>query len=182
VLELKVTKANDRRLLDLMDNKHYTTKGRRAWFVGRSICYAILYDSVYYGHILGGSATLHLPGRNEYLGVTKDQLNSVVNNIFYHVEKVQGRYPRRNFTTHVVLEWEKAIKEDWFAKYGDAVVGFETLVEPPRTGELYRRAQWELVGTTKGRTAKRIPGTGEKWGGIRVWQAGTQKLVLCKCA
>lgn len=163
-----------------MDNEHYTTKGRRSWFVGRKICYAIIYDEIYYGHILGGSATLHLPGRNEFLGVDQSKLKSVINNIFYHVEKVQGRYPMRNFTTKVVLEWERLVAKDWETKYNNRVIGFETLVEPPRTGELYRRAGWVRVGTTKGKTARRIPGKGENWGGKRVWEDGIPKHVLCK--
>ncbi len=52
-------------------------------FVGRSICYAIYYDKIYYGHIVGGSATRFLPGRNEYLNITIKDLNKVVNNIFF---------------------------------------------------------------------------------------------------
>lgn len=182
MLELVVTKANDRRLLYLMDHKHYTTKGKRSWFVGRKLCYAIMYSGVYYGHILGGSASLHLPNRNEYLGIDQSQLNSVINNIFYHVEKVEGRYPLRNFTTRVVLEWERHVAEDWETKYGDKAVGFESLVEPPRTGELYRRAGWSMVGITKGKTLRRVPDPErtEKWSGKREWGDGTQKLVFCK--
>jgi len=182
MINLVMTKANDRRLLYLMDNKHYTTQGKRSWFVGRKIAYAILYDGTYYGHILGGSATLHLPNRNEFLGIDQSQLNSVVNNIFYHVEKVQGKYPMRNFTSRVVEEWERLIRVDWETKYNDVVLGFETLVEPPRDGELYRRAGWAWIGTTRGRTATRIPDPDhtENWSGKRIWSDGTQKLVFCK--
>ena len=57
---LKITSKKDKDLQSLM-LRHYTKpKG----FVGRSICYAIYYNNTYYGHILGGSSTLYLKGRN----------------------------------------------------------------------------------------------------------------------
>ena len=72
---------------------------------------------------------------------------------------------------------------DWESKYGDKVIGFETLVELPRTGELYLRAGWSEVGITKGYTCKRVAGKGtDSWSGKRVWD--TKKLrpkrVFCK--
>ena len=158
-------------------------------FVGRNIAHAILYNGVYYGHILGGSATLHLPGRDEFFDITLfsskgetkeekvqrrrqriDDLNHIVNNIFYHIRKVDGKYPKRNFTTFVIKGWVEQMKIDWLAKYSDEVVGFESLVELPRSGELYRRAGWSEVGETKGYTCKREAGKGsDEWSGRRVW-------------
>ena len=35
-------------------------------FVGRSICYKIMYLGEYYGNIVAGSATKHLPNRNQF--------------------------------------------------------------------------------------------------------------------
>jgi len=159
--------------------KHYSKpKG----FVGRNICYAILYNDIYYGHIVGGSATRFLPGRNEYLNITVKQLNNVINNIFYNISKVNKKYPKRNFTTFVVREFVKKIKEDWQEKYGDKVIGFETLVEKPRTGELYLKAGWVKVGETKGFSCKRVGGKGtDSWTGKRVWDTKNlkPKLVFC---
>ena len=126
MLTLEITKRTDERLLELMKIHYSQPKG----FVGRSICYAVLYDAVYYGHIVAGSATRFLPGRDEYLGT---ELNSIVNNIFFHVHKVNNRYPRRNFTTYVVQQWRERVVIDWKNKYGNEVIGFETLVELPGT-------------------------------------------------
>jgi hypothetical protein len=153
-------------------------------FVGRNMCYAVFYGNVYYGHIVAGSATRFLPNRNEYLGITIEQLNNVVNNIFFNISPVDGKYPTRNFTSSVVKAWVKQVKNDWETRYGDRVLGFETLVEKPRTGELYLRAGWEIVGETKGYTCKRVAGKGtDDWTGRRVWNTNPSelrpKIVLC---
>ena len=152
-------------------------------FVGRNICYAVLVDDIYYGSIVGGSATLHLPNRNDYFGVDKSCLTNIVNNLFYHIEKQNGRYPLRNFASLVIKEWRFRIVRDWEQKYGDKVFGFESLVELPRTGECYKRDGWDLIGQTVGYTCKRTAGKGtDSWSGKRVWNTEElrPKLVFAK--
>jgi hypothetical protein len=76
----------------------------------------------------------------------------------------------RNFVPAVIEAWRKRVVEDWPAKYGDELTGFETLVELPRTGECYRRDGWRLIGQTVGYTCKRTAGKGtDSWSGKRVW-------------
>lgn len=165
-LILEITKRTDERLLELMERHYSQPKG----FVGRNICYAVLWDGFYFGHIVGGSSTKFLPGRNEYFGIERtDQLVHVVNNIFFHVEPFQ-KYPIRNFTSHVVKIWRNRISLDWKIKYGQDVWGWETLVELPRKGDLYRKDGWIEVGTTIGYTCKREGGRGtDSWSGKRIW-------------
>ena len=151
-------------------------------FVGRNICYAVMYGDIYYGSIVGGSATLHLPGRNEFFTHIYT-LDNIVNNIFFHIEKVEGRYPMRWFTVEVLKAFRAQIASDWKAKYGDDVIGFESLVELPRTGECYKRDGWTLVGQTKGFTCKRTAGKGtDNWSGKRIWDTKNlrPKLVFCR--
>jgi hypothetical protein len=136
-----------------------------------------MFGQVYYGGVVGGSATLHLAGRNEFFGVTKENkkaiLRQLVNNIFYHIEKRGTRYPVRNMVPLVLRLFRERIAKDWLRKYGDTVIGFESLIELPRTGEAYARDGWTLVGTTEGNTCKRVSGkTGRRtdsWTGRRVW-------------
>jgi hypothetical protein len=145
-------------------------------FVGRNLCYAVVCGGICYGSIAGGSATKHLPGR-KIIGT----LNNGVNNIFFHVEKRDGRYPVRNFTTAVLKIYRAQIANDWQTEYGDDVLWHETLVELPRSGECYKRDGWQVVGTTKGYTCKRTQGKGtDDWGGRRVWDTENlrPKLVL----
>lgn len=151
-------------------------------FVGRNICYEISHEGVCYGHIVGGSATRFLPGRNEFFDMDISKLNNIINNIFFHVEP-QPKYPYRNFVPDCIRAFREQISTDWVDSYGDSVLGFETLVELPRTGECYKRDGWDLVGETKGFTCKRIGGKGsDSWGGKRVWNKTDlrPKLVFVK--
>jgi len=178
MLKLEQTKRTDPRLLDRMKVHYSMPKG----FVGRNICYAIYHNNIYYGHIVGGSATKHLKGRNEFLNIDKSKLNNVVNNIFFNISKVDNKYPTRNFTTKVLKAFVEQIKVDWKLKYNDDVIGFETLIEKPRTGDLYIKANWKVVGETIGYTCKRIGGQGtDTWTGKRIWDTQNlrPKLVLC---
>lgn len=142
-------------------------------FVGRSLIYLIVVNGQAYGAIAGGSAFRHLDGRDQFF---QAPLNNIVNNIFYHVCRHDGQYPCRNFTTRVVTLWRERVREDWECAYKDPVLGYETLVELPRTGELYTRDGWVQVGTTVGHQLKRVAGKAkekwegaEKWNGHRVW-------------
>ena len=176
---LTITKRTDPRLLERMA-QHYS---RPRGFVGRSICYAVEFDGEYYGHIIGGSATRFLPGRNDFLNIDLNSLNNIVNNIFFNIKRIGNKYPARNFTSRVVREFVNTIQSDWQDKYGDTVSGFESLVELPRTGELYKRAGWTCVGQTMGYTCKRVAGTGtDSWTGKRIWDTENlkPKLVFCK--
>lgn len=181
MLELRQTKRTDKNLLARMENHYSQPKG----FVGRNICYAVFYDSIYYGHIVADSATRFLPNRNEWLGINIKELNSVINNIFFNVSPPNGgSYPIRNFTSTVVKFFVEQSQKDWQVKYGDVCTGFETLIEKPRTGDLYLRAGWTLIGETKGYTCKRVAGIGtDAWSGKRVWNTNPDelrpKLVLC---
>lgn len=181
-IELIQTKRTDARLLERMKVHYSQPKG----FVGRNICYAIQDDEGnYYGHIIAGSATLHLKGRHEFLGTSRGDLNSIVNNIFFNCKPVNDKYPVRNFTSKVVELFMQKVAVDWEEKYGDKVIGFETLVEPPRTGELYVKAGFTVVGETIGYTCKREAGQGtDNWTGKRVWNTKDlkPKIVLCRKA
>ena len=175
MLELILTTRRETRLLERMRNHYSQPKG----FVGRTLAYAVLYKNDYYGHILAGSATLHLPNRNEFFGIEKSQLNQIINNVFFNISPFQKKYPIRNFGTKVLDKFIELSKHDWQQKYGDQVIGFETLVEPPRTGEIYLRSGWKEIGKTKGLTCKRIGGKGfEKWGGKRIWYYKTLRPKL----
>lgn len=179
-MELVVVKRTSPQLLEEMERHYSHPKG----FVGRNICYGVYHEGHSYGHIVGGSATRFLPGRDSFLGIqAKTVLNQIVNNIFFHIEPKDGKYPMRNFTTKVIELFEKTISKDWEEKYGDKVIAFETLIELPRSGECYRRAGWTKTGTTKGYTCKRVAGKGtDNWTGKRVWDVKNlrPKLVFIK--
>lgn len=170
MLSLVSIKRTDPRILLDMATHYSHPRG----FVGRNICYAIMFEDVYYGAIVGGSATLHLVGRDQFFDFTEEtkkvKLNQVINNIFYHIEKKGGKYPIRNIVSLVLAIFRERVAADWVMKYGDSVIGFESLIELPRTGESYKRDGWIEVGITKGQTCKRMAGKGtDSWTGKRVW-------------
>lgn len=176
---LTIIPKTDRYLQANMKIHYSQPKG----FVGRSICYSISYNNILYGHIIGGSATLHLPNRNEYFEITRDKLNNIINNIFFHIEKVNNQYPERNFSPKCLKLFRNQVSIDWKNKYKDDVIGFESLVELPRTGECYKRDNWDLIGQTIGYTCKRTAGQGtDNWTGKRVWDTKNlkPKLVFVK--
>lgn len=169
-LILEPIKRTDSRILVDMATHYSQPKG----FVGRNICYAVVVAGVYYGAIVGGSSTLHLAGRDEFFGIESTSKNkalrTIVNNIFYHIERRGDKYPIRNMVPAVLALFRQTIYDDWFVRYGDPVFGFESLVELPRTGEAYLRDGWTEVGITKGQTCKRVAGKGsDSWTGKRVW-------------
>lgn len=179
MIVLQIIKRTDPRILANMAIHYSQPKG----FVGRNICYAVLWDNIYYGSIVGGSATLHLPNRNRYFDIDKSKLNNIINNIFFHVEKQNGKYPCRWFTVECLKKFRETIIKDWENRYGDKVIGFESLVELPRTGECYKQDDWDLIGQTVGYTCKRTAGKGtDDWSGKRVWDTKNlrPKLVFCK--
>ena len=180
-LKLITIKRTHDDILKNMSNHYSQPKG----FVGRNICYKITYNDVFYGCIVGGSSTKFLPGRNEYfnkeLGASWWHLENIVNNIFFHIEPVNGKYPIRNFAQKVLTQFKDQIKKDWCYKYQNHVFGYETLIELPRTGEIYLRNGWVKIGVTKGYTCKREGGLGtDSWSGKRVWNTTNlrPKLVL----
>lgn len=159
------TSKSDSWLQDWMAAHYSAPKG----FVGRQLIYKVFVDNVCYGITVAGSATRFLPGRTEFFG-REVPLNNLVNNTFFHIERQHGKYPLRNFATRIVEKWRSTVVQHWPECYGSPVEGFETLVELPRTGELYRRDNWTEVGMTKGYTCKRSAGKGtDNWSGKRVW-------------
>lgn len=179
MIKLEQIKRTDPRILRDMAN-HYSRPGG---FVGRNICYAVTFNGTYYGAIVGGSATRFLPGRNEFFSMTINDLDLVINNIFFHIERKDGHYPTRNFAEKVIAEFRATVIDDWRVKYHDDPIGFESLVELPRTGACYLRDGWTLVGQTKGYTCKRIWGTGtDSWTGRRIWDTENlrPKLVFAR--
>jgi hypothetical protein len=184
-VNLRLVKNSHTRLRRDME-KHYS---KPEGFVGRNICYLVEHDGVCYGSIVAGSAIMHLKGRDEFYGLAKEDkaadIQKIINNVFFHIEKVNNRYPLRwQFAVKVLEMFRAQSLTDWFYKYGERPVGFETLIEPPRIGKIYLQDGWEQVGITEGFTCKREGGKGtDSYGGRRVWNTTDlrPKLVFCRC-
>lgn len=173
-------------LTDFMRDHYSQPKG----FVGRVLAYLIYSGPNCYGAIVAGSAGMNLAGRDDFFGLQKEtkavEIQNIISNTFYHVRKVDGRYPIRwQFATKVIGMWRERSQIDWERNYGGNVIGFETLVEMPRTGQIYLDDGWTEVGMTKGFTCKRTAGVGtDTWSGKRIWNMENlrPKRVLCRKA
>ena len=176
MIRLELASKTDSDILKHMQNHYSHPSG----FVGRQLIYRIWVDNRAVGAIAGGSATMHLPGRDEFFG-DEFALQKVVNNTFYHLENDSDD---KNLGTKVLKLWRSQIVDDWQYFYKSPVIGFETLIELPRTGALYKADNWTYVGTTKGYQCRRVGGVSasEKFGGVRVWDYVNLKpmLVFCK--
>ncbi len=80
----------------------------------------------------------------------------------------------------ILREWHTVASAEWAARYGDAPIHWETLVDPSKVasevpGACFRRAGYRSIGMTTGRGARRPPGSTR---GPRVWTDTTPKLVL----
>lgn len=178
MIKLQLSNKGDDEVQYLMSIHYSHPKG----FVGRQIIYKIYNDDEFKGVITGGSATLHLPNRNIFFG-NKFNLQYIINNNFFHL--IDG-HNDKNLGTKVLSLWRRQVVKDWVNRYGGEVIGFETLVELPRSGSIYKADNWTLVGQTKGFTCRRVAGTekGVFSGGKRIWNTNEDelkpKLVFCK--
>jgi hypothetical protein len=174
MLNLELSNKGNSDVKYLMSIHYSQPKG----FVGRQIIYKIYDDELFLGVVVGGSATLHLPNRNEFFGDNFD-LNKIINNTFFHLLPHEDK----NLGTKILKLWRKQVVIDWENKYYCKPIGFESLIELPRSGSLYKADNWTYVGTTKGYTCKRTGGVKtENWTGKRVWDYKNlkPKLVYCK--
>lgn len=162
MIRLARTTKGDSYLRTLMARHYSQPKG----FVGRQLAYRVYHGSHHlFGCICFGSAIKNLAGRR-VIGSIQHGLN----NTFFHCVNDGLGYPERNFTTRVLLAAERIAMRDYEFEYGDPVAWLETLVELPRTGDLYRKAGYREVGRTVGFTCKRIAGeSSDTWTGKRVW-------------
>lgn len=132
---------------------HYT---QPRGFIGRVFTYLIKVDDDVCGVIVGGSTSLHQQGRKEFFGLCNIQ--DIINNRLFRLENNQP-----NLGSRILKVWRNTIVKDWEDKYQCKVIGFETLVKPPRDGAVYKADNWIFTGTTKGYTAHKCGTRQWKW-------------------
>lgn len=144
--------------IQLLWREHYVgSKGT----VGRQMHYIIYYKQNAVGAISAGSAMFAHKKRDRLLTITKEEqkggIRHIVNNTMFRLTRPKDHPP---LATDVLKLWKERVKQDWFSAYGDFVRAFETLVEPPRWGGIYKLDGWRKVGMTAGLGARRPEGHG----------------------
>jgi len=143
-IELVRVKQTDKLARSYITNHYTQPRG----FIGRVITYLIKVDKEICGVIVGGSTSLHLPGRRDFFGDCNIQ--DIINNRLFRLE---NNIP--NLGSQILKLWRHLVVRDWESIYDSKVIGFETLVKPPRTGAVYKADNWILTGMTRGYTATR---------------------------
>ena len=156
-LSLQRTEFNNP-YIQLLWREHYVgSKGT----VGRQMHYIIYYKQKAVGAISAGSAMFAHKKRDRLLSITKAEQKSgirhIVNNTMFRLTRPKEHPP---LATDVLKIWKERVKQDWLSEYGDYVRAFETLVEPPRWGGIYKLDGWRKVGVTAGLGARRPEGHG----------------------
>ncbi len=148
----------DNPFIQLLWREHYVgSKGT----VGRQIHYTVYYNGRAVGAISAGSAMFAHRKRDKILGVTKEEqsrgLRHIANNTMFRLIRPKDQPP---LATDVLKIFRELVQKDWLKEYGDFVRAFETLVEPPRWGGIYKIDGWKKIGMTAGLGARRPEGHG----------------------
>lgn len=148
----------DNAYIQLLWRQHYVgSKGT----VGRQMHYIVYWNGRAVGAISAGSAMFAHKKRDKVLSVIRDEqkggIRHIVNNTMFRMTRPKDEAP---LATDVLKKWMEVVKEDWLNEYGDFVRAFETLVEPPRWGGIYKIVKWKKIGMTFGLGARRPEGHG----------------------
>lgn len=161
--------------LQTLWREHYVGS---AGSMGRQLHYLVYYDGLAVGAISAGSAMFKNGPRDRALGVTEDErrrgLPNIANNTIFRMGRPKDRSPK---ATEVLAIFQKTVIADWKRTYGSCVRAFETTVEPPRWGGVYKLAGWRRVGKTTGMGARRPKGHGT--GNPRKIIKTSKKIVWC---
>lgn len=150
--------------------------------IGRQLHYLVLYHGHIVGAITAAQSIWSSKPRDVFWGLNtlnrEFLLNNIICNTFFRLE---GRV--ENLGTRVLRLWRIQSARDWEQEYGDRVMGFETMVEPPRTGAMYLADNWVYVGDTAGFKKSRA---GQKLYGVDIGElftaSTTPKLIFCRWA
>jgi hypothetical protein len=150
--------AFDNPFIQLLWRQHYVgSKGT----VGRQIHYIIYHKKKAVGAISAGSAMFANKKRDEFLGVTQEEkkkgVRHIINNTMFRLIRPKDDEPK---ASSILKLFREVVTLDWLKDYGDHVRAFETLVEPPRWGGIYKIDGWKKLGMTAGLGARRPLGHG----------------------
>ena len=144
--------------IQMLWREHYVgSKGT----VGRQLHYIVYFNGHAVGGISAGSAIFAHKKRDKYLNIGEAEkrkgIRHIVNNTMFRMIRPSHEEPK---ATAVLTAFKSTVVDDWLTAYGDFVRAFETLVEPPRWGGIYKLDGWKRIGNTLGLGARRPEGHG----------------------
>ena len=144
-----IHKAEIQRYNELMQAHHYLGSLNP---VGETLRYIALWQDQWIALITFTSAALKCTARDQWIGWRYrhqfDRLNLVTNNSRFLILP-HWHYP--NVASRTLSLCQKRLLTDWQTHFGHPLLLLETFVDPARfQGTLYKAANWEFLGTTKG--------------------------------
>jgi len=134
---------------ELMQSHHYLGALPK---IGNTIWYVVLCESKWLALLSFSASALKCRDRDRWIGWDYrhqyDRLHLVANNSRF---LILPQYHYKNLASKILSLIRRRIQQDWQERFGYPLLLLETFVDPSRfNGTIYRAANWDLVGKTKG--------------------------------
>lgn len=120
--------------------------------IGNTIWYVAICSNEWLGLLSFSAAALKCSARDRWIGwghrLQYDRLHLVATNSRF---LILPSCHHKNLATKILSLCRRRIQSDWQDRFGFPLLLMETFVDPSRfVGTIYRAANWQLVGKTKG--------------------------------
>jgi hypothetical protein len=141
--------AEEERFQELMQKHHYLGALPK---IGNTIWYVVLHGKEWLALLSFSAPALKCSARDRWIGWhyrhQYDRLHLVANNSRF---LILPQHHYKNLASKILSIIRHRIQQDWQKRFGYPLLMLETFVDPTRfNGTIYRAANWELVGKTKG--------------------------------
>lgn len=133
----------------LMQKHHYLGALPK---IGNTIWYVAVNEGGWLALLSFSASALKCSARDQWIGWKYrhqyDRLHLVANNSRF---LILPQHHYKNLASKILSITKRRIQQDWKERFGYPLLMLETFVDPTRfLGTIYRAANWELVGQTKG--------------------------------
>jgi len=145
----RIRSAEEKRFQELMQSHHYLGALPK---IGNTIWYVAVNEEEWLALLSFSASALKCSARDQWIGWKYrhqyDRLHLVANNSRF---LILPQHHYKNLASKILSLTKRRIQQDWKERFGYPLLMLETFVDPTRfIGTIYRAANWELVGKTKG--------------------------------
>lgn len=120
--------------------------------IGNTLWYVATWENQWLALLSFSVAALKCRARDRWIGwdfrLQYDRLHLIANNSRF---LILPQHHHKNLASKVLSLCQRRIQADWLARFGMPLLLLETFVDPSRfTGTLYRAANWQYVGDSRG--------------------------------
>lgn len=144
-----VRTAEEKVFQQLMQRHHYLGSLPK---IGNTIWYVAVHKDEWLALLSFSAPALKCGARDQWIGWNYrhqyDRLHLIANNSRF---LILPQHHYKNLASKILSLIRHRIQDDWKKRFGIPLLMLETFVDPTRfAGTIYRAANWELVGKTKG--------------------------------